>query len=645
LDEVVLRALENDPARRYQKASEVKSRVETISSSPEQVSTPAAAAAPEECFFRWLGFPIVVERAGSRTVVRREALKAFAILFGLLTLLFGSISLIVGHSLFGWVGISGQASLQIRLLLAGGIVAVGAWRTLRAPPRELPKGPHGTVVLPAPSRWQAASLWLSSRRGAWFIGLSCLALIGLVASRTPEPTSFNSPSHQIAERDPATGALVANLPKGGAMELIALGHENAPANAWWAPDGTPMPDTILELEETGASSFPGKKSWNIVLRFRKLPAGVTQASAQLRPTPNSLSIGSRVLQDGKLLNDGTAIHAADFPDARALTLRQGFGIEEWRTISTHDRNGNSTVYPAVVESLKLQPRVHQISENKGEATLTLLMEKAAEDWMVRVIAVDTNGVEHVGSNGAGTPVQNTSILSYSFSKLPLTKVKDFRLQARPVYWVEFRNIALEPRDPKLLGKSKKTFRPTSFGDSKQIELTGVFDFDTGASLEYSAPEEKKKSNAQPEPDRLVVQGGSTNRVVSGDGATPLFYQWRSSPTNGSRQATPAVSQAWMLQHGFDIFAGLHQIGLAQMEVADLSPADWDNLAPHQLMDRINRNLYAPPLLPSTPGASLPLTHGFRTRQGATGILQILAFDSNKPSIRLRYKIIQRAHFE
>src|SRR6185436_5824070 len=49
LDEVVLRALENDPARRYQRASEVKSRVETITGSPEQVSTPAV----EENVLRW----------------------------------------------------------------------------------------------------------------------------------------------------------------------------------------------------------------------------------------------------------------------------------------------------------------------------------------------------------------------------------------------------------------------------------------------------------------------------------------------------------------------------------------------------------------------------------------------------------------
>src|SRR5678815_5545692 len=41
LDDVVLRALENDPARRYQRASEVKSRVETIAGNPTPSNSPA----------------------------------------------------------------------------------------------------------------------------------------------------------------------------------------------------------------------------------------------------------------------------------------------------------------------------------------------------------------------------------------------------------------------------------------------------------------------------------------------------------------------------------------------------------------------------------------------------------------------------
>jgi tRNA A-37 threonylcarbamoyl transferase component Bud32 len=49
LDEVVLRALEREPARRYQQASEVKSGVETITSTPPTApAAPSAAAAPAQ---------------------------------------------------------------------------------------------------------------------------------------------------------------------------------------------------------------------------------------------------------------------------------------------------------------------------------------------------------------------------------------------------------------------------------------------------------------------------------------------------------------------------------------------------------------------------------------------------------------------
>src|SRR5262245_25302781 len=64
LDDVVLRALENDPARRYQHASEVKSQVENIA------GTPAAGAAippaPGPPFIRWAGFRLVALRGGRR---------------------------------------------------------------------------------------------------------------------------------------------------------------------------------------------------------------------------------------------------------------------------------------------------------------------------------------------------------------------------------------------------------------------------------------------------------------------------------------------------------------------------------------------------------------------------------------------------
>jgi hypothetical protein len=59
LDEVVLRALENDPARRYQRASEVKSEVETIRQAPSPPAPPAGAVASPDAAPRFSRAAIV----------------------------------------------------------------------------------------------------------------------------------------------------------------------------------------------------------------------------------------------------------------------------------------------------------------------------------------------------------------------------------------------------------------------------------------------------------------------------------------------------------------------------------------------------------------------------------------------------------
>ena len=65
LDEIVLRALENEPERRYQHASEVKSQVQSIGQAPPQVTVPAPhkpaekSQAERRCVL-WAGIPVVI---------------------------------------------------------------------------------------------------------------------------------------------------------------------------------------------------------------------------------------------------------------------------------------------------------------------------------------------------------------------------------------------------------------------------------------------------------------------------------------------------------------------------------------------------------------------------------------------------------
>ncbi len=167
LDEVVLRALENDPARRYQHASEVKSQVENIAggASVTPVSNPAANGSGREP-----GFPLTIERAGRRVVHWKGVLVWSGIIFGFLTIGFGAVSIVTGRSLMGWLGVVGWLSAVVRLVLSIAVVfGMVRWSLRRREPPSLPRTPAGTVILPPQGFSRKAIL-----------GLVCLPLAALV---------------------------------------------------------------------------------------------------------------------------------------------------------------------------------------------------------------------------------------------------------------------------------------------------------------------------------------------------------------------------------------------------------------------------------------------------------------------------------
>jgi hypothetical protein len=80
-------------------------------------------------------------------------------------------------------------------------------------------------------------------------------------------------------------------------------------------------------------------------------------------------------------------------------------------------------------------------------------------------------------------------------------------------------------------------------------------------------------------------------------------------------------------------------------IADAANAEWETLTPRDLTERLSQGQYGPRRLPSGPGTGLPATYIFRGRNRVTGLLQILSVAQDKAVVRLRYKIIERGHFE
>jgi predicted Ser/Thr protein kinase len=771
LDDVVLRALENDPARRYQKASEVKTQVETIANS----SAPAASAAPapQQNAIRWLGFPIVNERDGVRRVNRKEALKAFAILFGVLTIIFGLVSIIPGRNLFGWLGISGATSLQVRLLVAGIAVAIGMWSASRSKPvtHASPRTPEGTAILPPekfsrkaiiglcwvpfffiavfgffsthvsmrvdadnpppqvtlsffrifltlflllpgalapfgttllgwmavgdirrtrgrvgglplavfdglffpllildvflvvvgnglmnifrhtePSLgeiwrpvfvggsilialgvdylivrrvWRAVRLtggaprsgsdwWWSRKAGAITIGLACVfVIVATVWRREKIPTSIvasaTAPTEvQIAALDRAKGTMAANLDPRGTVELLAVSDAGAAPNQWWTPDGTPIPDTLYELLQVGRVESDNWSNKNFVVRYRDLPADASGPQIQFELSGGSSS-GGELLRDGKKFPGSLPVRASFPPTATEATVRVGFDLGEWKTVSTHDRNGNSQTVINIRGVPNLRPQIHEIGENNGQARVTMLLVKQNVDWKTRVIAVDVNDVEHTDSSGRATPMDKTLVLTYDFLRLPRARVKEFRVQVRPVQWTEFRKVALVPNAPMAVGRSSRPFKPTSFTEVKEIQVggaEGLFDFDSGRPV---APTPEMREMSQNE----FLQSSLARKM------------------------------------GVDIAAGSNELRLVEMSITDLAPSEWDRQPSSDLAERLSRSMYGPSRLPANRARNvpLPLTYAFRTREHGLGMMQITGFAENGPGVNLRYKMVEHAHFE
>src|SRR6185295_2580560 len=106
-----------DPARRYQKASEVKTQVETIAGTPPPAAT-VQTSAPESPFIRCAGFRLVKIRDGVRTINWPQVRFALAIVFGVLTIAFGAVTVATGRSVMGWIGVIGWKSVAARLIIA-----------------------------------------------------------------------------------------------------------------------------------------------------------------------------------------------------------------------------------------------------------------------------------------------------------------------------------------------------------------------------------------------------------------------------------------------------------------------------------------------------------------------------------------------
>lgn len=591
LDEVVLRALENDPERRYQQAGEVKRGVAHATSGSHAANAAEDRTEPEDRSnssvrkLRWLGIPVVVERNGEREVSFNGALGAVAAILPFVGL---------GFLLVRWFT-QGEHVSPLLCFWAGLLtVAWGVRRTLHrvepATPSE--RTPQGTLILNAPRRFRFKAEYLAPvALVAFVVGLHFL-LADVIG---PWLQSRQGPAlaEQTAVLDRQSRTLAASLPGHGRIELLALAHRGATPKQWWRPDGSLPTNTGYELRSPAENSQSGRVSKDAVFRISGFGRDVEGPLFEAEPSSGCAS-GGMVYLNGQRVPGLLQARFAWPPQTRAATIYAGFAVDSWRTVHTQDARGNNITTEILPDDPRWEFHVHGVSEVTEGAQITIVMGRDHRDWRTRLVALDTNDVVHTHHRAAGTPQGDATIWTYTFPGLPLAQVKAFRVDVRRVRWVEFRDVALEPDNPVPLPE------PLRFGDTMERTFDELIDFDTGRTTNYPL------------------------RVSAGQ----LFDSL-------------ADGFLWAQAHGYDAEATLGKLNVLQMNFGMLSNEDWDNGDPQSIMDKHYRSTFRPYKLGPLNDGKLPVTYSFETRDGTLGVLQLVALDPDRPGATVRFKHLLR----
>lgn len=587
LDEVVLRALENDPECRYQQAGEVKSRVEIISSGPESTpptSEPSEAREqgsaewiPQRAVF-WAGLPMKVERGGQRRLFWPGILKLWAILFGILSLAFGGVTAATDRSLLGWIGIVGWQSLIPRVLIAAAIVGWALRRASTHPWTPLPSSPRKRHPRPA-----IAIPLIALGVGAWV-----LVVEPAVSRHLGLPLGGRSlRNRSVATVDPSTGTLSVRLPSGGTLELLAIANATEKPHRWWRPDGRGFGTNSLSVDHLNGLAVGDEAPRLLVFRSNGLTPDAGTPRYESTPAAN-VSAGGEVRRDGRLLFGAWPV-AIGWPKALdQATLNIGIALESWRTVVTHHPNGGRVSEFRRPGDPRWTASLNHFGASGGDVVATLVIRPQDPNWETRVVAVDTEGKVRTFRHASGNPGSDSATWTYSFGGLAPEQVQELRVQVRPLDWFVFPHISLHP----------STKSEPSFGPVQERVFHELLDLDSGRTADFPIP----------------------------------------APNTYPRIGT-AENILWMQENGFDAYCGSEGMGVVGLEILPLSPKEWASLSASDLLTLFsNKPTTHPRFVSPSPDPERPTTLAFKTLAGGTGLIQVIGTHSGF-GVSTRFKVV------
>jgi len=322
---------------------------------------------------------------------------------------------------------------------------------------------------------------------ARFLGV-CLALLaaqGLAWAASPDPAAPQAPVPGKSAAAPAAPAAPAvdpkakaapvaakpgavaeppwrvTLPSGITVALIGVSESPSQGKPWWRPDGSTLAHAPDHYPSSPETPTPGKlnqpaNEFAILLTDLPLPhqQGDFEIIKRIEPPPppgngatDARWVSSR-LREPSETTKCSQLHvlSQSFPPSQdRATIKVGLAAGPWNTIigeNIEGRHGRSASFRGI-RGTDLDVSFAQPYEQEKSVFITVA-HNIPPDQQVRVVAVLADGNEV--TSGWNPEVANGHVqqITQSFGGLSIKDIKEFRVQARPFQWAEFKNVPLRP---------------------------------------------------------------------------------------------------------------------------------------------------------------------------------------------------------
>jgi len=227
-------------------------------------------------------------------------------------------------------------------------------------------------------------------------------------------------------------AIGVDLPDGTRAELVGI-RKHGEQGPFWAPDGTVLEETLYDAVD--GASVSGGEAYEFLVKGNGMGTAYDIEGA-------STTASGKAMKDGKKLEDNFRVLLGAVSSGQTTTtIGAQVYVGDWIPLMISEKTSSGARGHGEWSSIFGEPY-----QDGDSVVVTFTLTGNAIYWPIRLIAVNEAGVacETWGHSYGGSSVQGAKQIIYKFFGLNLDDVAAFRLEARAVRTVEFKDISLVP---------------------------------------------------------------------------------------------------------------------------------------------------------------------------------------------------------